>query len=65
MTSLDSLNKQKAEHLKKYPSHAMLIKDYDGTNILMCAHCGGTWQSFDKMDSRTGDAPKQGVRRKV
>lgn len=48
MTSLDSLNKQKMEHLKRYPSHALLIKVYNETYVLICEDCVGTWQSFDK-----------------
>lgn len=61
MTSLDSLNKQKAEHLKKYPSHAMLIKDYDGTHVLMCADCSGTWQSFDGENIKKDDRKSSSV----
>jgi len=50
MTSLDSLNKQKAEHLKRYPSHSPVIKNYNGTYVLICIECGGTWQSFNKSE---------------
>ena len=45
--SLESLNKQKEEHLDRYPNHALQIKNYNGTYVLICEDCGGTWQSFD------------------
>ena len=48
MDSLDALNKQKAEHLKKYPDHTMEIKLYKGIYILVCEDCAATWQDFQE-----------------
>jgi hypothetical protein len=65
MSSFDSLNKQKAEHLKKYPSHTMLMNDHNGNYILICEDCVATWQNFDEEKTVPEEIPRPPNRSKI